>query len=500
MKKVVLCILDGWGHIEKKEYNAVLKASTPFYTKALQTCAHSLLEASGSYVGLPDGQMGNSEVGHLTIGAGRRMYQELPKISMSLAKGEFAKLPAIQKLVEEMAGVSNVCHIVGLVSNGGVHGHIDHIIKIAAILKEMGVKVVLHAILDGRDTAPKSAINFLKKVKEAGINIGTMSGRFYAMDRDKRWDRVQKAYDAIALGASDDWFNDPIEYVESQYESDITDEFIEPVCNKHCNGIQDGDAILFTNYRADRMREICDALVSKEHADLKIREINYSCKTIMRPYSSDLASVCDVVFPYEPIVHTLGEVISNNNLKQLRIAETEKYAHVTYFFNGGEEKLYAGEDRILVPSPKVATYDLKPEMSAVEITDKLTAALDTKQYSFVCVNYANADMVGHSGMMDATVKAVETVDLCLARLAESCAANGYDLMITADHGNAECMFDEKTNQPLTSHTTNKVPFVYIGESKVALRNGELADIAPTILSVMGIAQPEEMGGKSLFVV
>lgn len=493
MKKVVLCILDGWGHIDTKKYNAILSAKTPFYNHILDTYPHSLLEASGSEVGLPDGQMGNSEVGHLTIGAGRRIYQDLPRISMDLENGEFVKKLVLQSLITR----SKVCHIVGLISDGGVHGHVDHIIKIARMLKDKDIKILLHAITDGRDVAPKSCLEFIKKVQDAGIEIASLSGRFYAMDRDKRWDRVQKAYDAIALGKSPSRFDNPVDYINSEYASDITDEFINPACSSKFDGIKDGASILFTNYRADRMRQICLALLSDSHTDLHIRPIKFSYQVVMRPYSQEIAELANSLYPFEPIAHTLGNIISDNGIDQLRIAETEKYAHVTYFFNGGEEKLYKGEDRILVNSPKVATYDLKPDMSANQITEKLVEAIATNKYGFICANYANADMVGHTGVMDAAVSAVETIDECLKKLHDACKHNGYVLLITADHGNAECMFDDETHQPLTSHTTNKVPFICIDDKKISLRDGELADVAPTILSIMGIEKPSDMSGKSL---
>lgn len=488
MKKLVLCILDGWGVTKQTAYNAIESANIPFYHSLLKQHPNSLLEASGEFVGLPARQIGNSEVGHLTIGAGRRVYQDLPKIDSAINSGELFQKPSVQALLS-ITGTHKKCHLIGIISDGGVHGHVRHLLAIANFLRNSGVDIAIHGITDGRDVAPQSALQFVDEIEKAGFELTSISGRFYAMDRDKREERIQAAFETITRGIGAK-YTSAKDYINASYSDNITDEFIVPASAEDYIGFEEGDCIFFTNYRADRMRQIAGAICVLPGLDLKVS---------LRPYSAELSAYCECVFPYEAITNTLGEAIANAGLAQLRIAETEKYAHVTYFFNGGNEQPNISEDRIMIPSPKVETYDTTPEMSSYPITHQLVDAIESGSYDMILVNYANADMVGHTGDIKATTKAVEAIDLCLQGLVETCKRNRYELLITADHGNAESMYDDTTQQPLTAHTLNPVPFIYIGSRKIHLENGELADVAPTVLELMDLPKPHEMTGKSRII-
>lgn len=483
---VVLCILDGWGLGEKNEYNAIHLGNTPNFDMLMKNHPNSKLTNNGEAVGLPNGQMGNSEVGHLTIGSGRVIYQDLPRISKAIESGEFEH----NKVIQNILSSNKTTHIIGLISDGGVHSHINHIISLYKILSSKGIKVHVHAITDGRDVSPQSAKNYTKELEKNGIVPATLMGRFYAMDRDKRTERTQAAFDAIAF-ANGEQFTSINESIDSSYLNNINDEFIKPLVNSSYNGIQEGENIIITNFRADRVRQISDILINNKSS------LKYNILSSMTEYSNELSENMDVIFTKEQPKNTLGEVISNNSLNQLRIAETEKYAHVTYFFNGGREAVFQREDRILVPSPKVATYDLMPEMSAYEVSQKLNDAIRSKKYQFICVNFANPDMVGHSGNIEATVKAIESVDICLGDIIQSCSETKTDLLVTADHGNAEEMINKQTGEKLTSHTMNLVPFIYFGDKNIKLNDGSLCDIAPTVLSILRIEVPADMTGKKL---
>lgn len=493
--KIILCILDGWGHSEASEYNAIKSSKTPCYNKLLKNHPHSLLEASGVNVGLPEGQFGNSEVGHIAIGSGRRVKQDLPRIHDAMKTESILQNQYIKEIIEKFGGSRNSCHLIGLVSDGGVHGHVEHVIRLAKLLERNNVKILLHLITDGRDVLPKSAEKYMKMVLDAKLEIASIGGRFYAMDRDQRWDRTKKSYDAVA-SANAPKFKDAQEFIKSQYAQGVTDEFFIPSVSNSYQGIKDSDAIICTNFRADRMRQLCTALMDKSSTYCQTRDLKCDLYAF-RPYSSEIGEKFKIIFSNEKIENTLGEMISKHNLSQLRIAETEKYAHVTYFFNGGNEVELPLESRILISSPKVATYDLEPQMSAYKITDALEQYVRNSHPDFVCLNFANADMVGHTGSMDATIKAVETIDACIERIVNLAAKEGYEILITADHGNAECMHDDESDQPLTAHTINPVPFIYVGSKKLSLRDGELRDIAPTILELFGIEKPAEMTGNSL---
>ncbi|MBU6140182.1 MAG: 2,3-bisphosphoglycerate-independent phosphoglycerate mutase [Proteobacteria bacterium] len=496
-KPVLLCILDGWGIGNESDSNAISLAKTPNYKRFLQTYPNSQLETSGLAVGLPEGQMGNSEVGHMTIGAGRVIFQDLPRINNAIKDGSLAKNPQLQKLIAQK-NEGKTCHLMGLLSDGGVHSHIDHIIFLAEFLAKNGVKVLLHAFLDGRDVAQKSAIGYLEQCKN--IEIATISGRYYAMDRDKKWDRIELATNAI-ISAQGERFSDAISAVKKSYEENLTDEFIKPCVIGEYSGIKDGDALLFCNFRADRARQISEKLstlqllsLSKDQGDASV----FSHALALTEYSEKLNNFYEILFPSVEIKNSLPEILSARGLTQLRIAETEKYAHVTFFFSCGQEKEFLGEERILIKSPAVATYDLKPEMSSHEVGEKLCAAIASEKFDFIVVNYANPDMVGHSGMLDPSIKAVESIDAQLAQLEKIILEKDGLMLISADHGNIECMLDEN-HQPHTSHTTNPVPFILVGKNvdNLKLSNGALCDIAPTILNLMQLPQPKEMSGRNL---
>ena len=503
-RPVVLCILDGWGERADKADNAILDADTPNWHQFLNSSPHAQLQASEHFVGLPDGQMGNSEVGHMNIGAGRVVMQDLPRIDQAVADGSLAKNVELQEFIAKVKKAHGTAHLMGLVSPGGVHAHQDHIVALAKAIAAAGVEVAIHAFLDGRDTPPKSADGYIAKFS-ADIaptriaHIVTVSGRYYAMDRDTRWDRVAKAYDALAL-AKGEHAADAKTAIEQSYAAGKNDEFVLPTVIGDYAGMQDGDGVICANFRADRVREILSALLEPDFKDFpRARVLHLSAAAGMAEYSTELNRHLLTLFQPETLTETFGEVISKAGLTQLRIAETEKYAHVTFFFNGGREQVFPGESRILVPSPKVATYDMKPEMSAPEITDKLVEAIDAKRFDVVVVNYANTDMVGHSGDLQATIKAVETVDKCLGRLADAVTRAGGTMLITADHGNAEMMRDPKTHQPHTAHTTNPVPLILVNPpaSVAGISDGRLCDIAPTLLQILGLKQPEAMTGHAL---
>ncbi|HET7084217.1 MAG TPA: 2,3-bisphosphoglycerate-independent phosphoglycerate mutase [Rhizomicrobium sp.] len=508
-RPALLCILDGWGfRPDHAEDNAIAAARTPNYTRLLQECPHALLQTSGSAVGLPKGQMGNSEVGHMNIGSGRVVAQDLPRIDVAIEDGSLARRPALLELIAKAKQTKGAVHVMGLMSPGGVHSHQDHIVALVRILSGAGVPVFVHAFLDGRDTPPKSAKGFVEKFLAdidglAGARLATIAGRYYAMDRDKRWERVEKAYHGI-VDASGRRFDDALAALDTSYAEDVSDEFVVPCILGDYAGVEDGDALLFANFRADRAREICTALLDQGFEGFTRRRIaHFSAACGLTEYSEALRPLMTAVFPPEDVRQTLGEVIAEHGMKQLRIAETEKYAHVTFFLNGGREDQFTGEDRILVPSPKVSTYDHQPEMSAYQVTDKLEAAILSGKYDLIVCNYANPDMVGHTGVMDAAVKAVDTIDECLGRLRAALEKSGGLMLLTADHGNIEMMKDPKTHEPHTAHTTLDVPvmvFFGAGAPKDArLENGRLADVAPTLLDLMGLEKPELMTGHSLLI-
>ncbi len=504
-RPVVLCILDGWGHRDQRTDNAIALADAPNWRRFLSTYPHARLATSGLAVGLPDGQMGNSEVGHMNLGAGRVVMQDLPRIDAAVADGSLATLPALTKAIARLKETGGALHLMGLMSPGGVHSHQDHMAALARIVAGNGVPVRVHAFLDGRDTPPSSARDyvaaFVSATRDADIEIVTVSGRYYAMDRDKRWDRVQLAYDAVAAGRGPG-ATDAAAAIDAAYAAGQTDEFVLPTVIGDYAGMADGDGLLMANFRADRAREILDALVDPAFARFPRAHVaDFAVRLGMSEYSEHLNGFLTTLFPAEPLTRIFGEVVCDAGLTQLRIAETEKYAHVTFFFNGGREQVFPGEDRILVPSPKVATYDLKPEMSADEVTDRLVAAVGSGKYDVIVVNYANGDMVGHTGILPAAVSAVETVDKCLGRLEEAVIAAGGALLVTADHGNAELMRDPVTGQPHTAHTTGPVDAILVhpptGVSGLA--DGKLADVAPTLLALLGLPQPAEMTGHVLLL-
>jgi len=499
-KPVMLVILDGWGWREEAADNAVRQGRTPTFDRLWSGCPHALLRTSGGDVGLPDGQMGNSEVGHLNIGAGRVVLQELVRIGRACADGSIARSPALLALIDALKTSGGTCNMMGLVSPGGVHSHQDHAVALARVLADAGVKVAVHVFTDGRDTPPRSGADDVRHLEAAlaqGATIATVSGRYYAMDRDKRWERVQKAYSVMAEGEGPR-FPDAVAVVETGYAADVTDEFILPACVGDWSGMKDGDAILCFNFRADRVRQILGAFLDPAFDGFpRKRVLHFAAAVGMTSYSERLDTMLGTLFPPEQLHNLLGELVSKAGLHQLRMAETEKYPHVTYFMNGGEETPYPGEDRIMVPSPKVATYDLQPEMSAQPLADKAVEAIDSGRYDLIVLNFANPDMVGHTGILAAAIKAVETVDFELGRIEQAIARQGGALLIIADHGNCELMRDPETGGPHTAHTTNPVPVIMVGGGPGPLHNGRLADVAPTLLDLMGLKQPPEMTGASL---
>ena len=496
-----LIIMDGFGLSDHVGGNAVKAAKTPRLDQFFQEYAHTELSASGLDVGLPEGQMGNSEVGHTNIGAGRVVFQDLPRITKAIADGDFFTNPAYQHAMDACKEKGTALHLMGLLSDGGVHSHIQHLFALLKLARDKGLeRVYIHAFLDGRDVSPTSGVEFVaqtvEQCREIGVGkIATVMGRYYAMDRDKRWDRVEQAYDAMVYGESAHFNPVPVAAVKDSYAAGVTDEFVEPVVCDTEGTISDNDSVIFFNFRPDRAREITRTLVDPDFDGFTRQyfPVTFVCNT---EYDATMPHV-EVAFPRVCVSNGLGEYLSQMGMTQLRIAETEKYAHVTFFFNGGSETVFPGEDRVLIPSPKVATYDLQPEMSAPEVCEKCVERIESGAYDVIILNFANCDMVGHTGVFDAAVKAVETVDECVGKVVDATLKMGGIAMITADHGNAEQM-TEPDGSPMTAHTTNPVPFILCGAG-TELRKGRLADIAPTILDVMGLACPEEMNGKTLIV-
>jgi len=503
---VVLCILDGFGHRDETRDNAIALAEAPTLHRMMREAPHALIATSGLAVGLPAGQMGNSEVGHMNIGAGRVVMQDLPRIDAAIADGSFKSIPALKDLIAKLKASGGTCHLLGLVSPGGVHSHQDHIAALARMLDEAGIPVAIHGFLDGRDSPPQSALEYVAKLERdlsgiKNVRFATISGRYYAMDRDKRWDRVEKAYRAIAEGKGVA-AQSAKAAIDASYAENKTDEFVLPRVIAGYSGMNDGDGLLCANFRADRVREILSALVMPDFKEFaRPHVINFAAKAGMTEYSDKLAKYLPALFPQDSLEDTLGEWVAAKGLKQLRLAETEKYAHVTFFLNGGRETEFPGEKRILVPSPKVATYDLQPEMSANEVTKQLCEAIKSKRFDLIVVNFANPDMVGHTGIMPAALKAIETIDHSLGEIEAALKAVDGIMVVTADHGNIEMMRDPETGAPHTAHTTFDVPILLVNSealgSPVKLENGRLADIAPTVLALMGLEQPPEMTGHSL---
>jgi 2,3-bisphosphoglycerate-independent phosphoglycerate mutase len=499
-RPVMLVILDGFGWRDETADNAVRLANTPVFSGLWDSCPHAVLHPSGRDVGLPDDQMGNSEVGHLNIGAGRVLKQELVRIGDAVADGSITRAPAFTALVDALKQTGGTCHLIGLVSPGGVHAHQDHAAALAGYLHDAGINTLVHAITDGRDTPPQSAADDLTRLQAAlpeAVSIATVVGRYFAMDRDERWDRVSQAYGAIA-DADAAHFPTPEAAVQAAYAAGKFDEFVPASVIGDYAGMNDGDAILCFNFRADRVREILAALLDPAFDGFPRKHVRkFAAAVGMTRYSDALAPFLGVLFAPETPHNILGEVVANAGKTQLRMAETEKFAHVTYFLNGGQETPFTGEDRILVPSPKVATYDLQPEMSAPELTDKAVQAIDSGNYDLIVLNFANPDMVGHTGSLAAAIKAVETVDAGLGRIAEAIRRQHGALLVTADHGNCELMKDPETGGPHTAHTTNPVPVLLMGGGAKTIHQGRLADLAPTLLDLMGISRPDEMTGRSL---
>ena len=500
-KKALLMILDGWGVGNHGKGDVIFQTPTPYMDYLAQNYPNSELQASGENVGLPDGQMGNSEVGHLNIGAGRIVYQDLVKINRACADGSILKNPEVVSAYEYAKNNGKSVHLMGLTSNGGVHSSLDHLFRLCEISKEYGIaNTYVHCFMDGRDTDPKSGKGFIEQLQaeceKTGCQIASIVGRFYAMDRDKRWERVKVAYDLLVKGEGKQ-ATDMVAAMEESDAEGVTDEFVKPINNANVDGtIKEGDVVIFFNYRNDRAKELTIVLTQQdmpEQGMMTIPGLQYYCMT---PYDASFTGV-HILFPKENVENTLGEYISSKGLKQLHTAETEKYAHVTFFFNGGRETPYDGEERILVASPKVATYDLKPEMSAYEVKDKLVAAIKENKYDFIVVNFANGDMVGHTGIYEAIEKAVKAVDDCVKEVVEAAKATDYETIIIADHGNADNAINAD-GTPNTAHSLNPVPFIYVTANKNAkVENGILADVAPSILHIMGLEQPKEMTGKNL---
>lgn len=501
MRPVVLCILDGWGLSPSREANAVALGETPNFDRIWSACPHAQLMACGPDVGLPEGQMGNSEVGHTNIGAGRVVWMDLPRIDNAIADGSFAANPELRAFADKVKAAKGAVHLAGLASPGGVHAHQRHIAAAATVLTEAGLSVIVHAFLDGRDVAPSSALGQIAELEAAlpkGAEIGTVSGRFYAMDRDKRWERVAKAVDAILHGEGER-AESAEAAITAAYERGETDEFVLPTVIGEYKGAADGDGLLFANFRADRARQILGALVDPRFDGFEVvGRPKWSAALGMVQYSDSLDALMPAVFPSQDIANTLGAWVAGKGLKQFRIAETEKYPHVTFFLNGGVEPPYDGEARYMAPSPKVRTYDLAPEMSAAEVTEHLVAAIRSGDYALLVCNFANPDMVGHTGVVEAAIKAVETVDAGLGEVIRAVEDMGGALLVTADHGNCEVMVDPATGGPHTAHTLNPVPVVLVGGPAGArLHDGRLADLAPTLLALMGVDKPAEMTGESL---
>ena len=500
-KPLLLMILDGWGHREERDNNAIAIADTPCWDALWNNGPHSLIETSGEAVGLPQGQMGNSEVGHMNIGAGRIVFQDFTRIENAIREGSFFENTALCAAIDAARASGGRVHIMGLLSPGGVHSHDDHFLATVQLAAQRHApSIIVHAFLDGRDTPPRSAEPSIRRMQELldtidGARFGTLSGRYYAMDRDKRWDRVEKAWHALADAESEFHASSALAALQQAYERDEDDEFVNPTVIEGAPGVHDGDAVIFINFRADRARELTMAFVNETFDGFERRRPQLVDFVCMTEYMAGLP--VSIAFPPETLTHLLGEVLASHGLRQLRIAETEKYAHVTFFLNGGEEGTYPEEERILVPSPRVATYDLQPEMSAPELTEKLVEAIRSGRFDVIICNVANPDMVGHTGKLDAAVKAVTAVDQLLSEVTAAIDAAGGELLITADHGNIEQMVDPDSGQKHTAHTLNKVPLVFHGRPARRLRDGTLRDIAPTMLALLALPQPQEMTGRPL---
>ncbi|WP_206483103.1 2,3-bisphosphoglycerate-independent phosphoglycerate mutase [Thalassotalea sp. G2M2-11] len=505
-KSTVLIILDGWGYRENQDSNAIYHANTPVLDKLIRDYPNMLIDTSGMAVGLPDGQMGNSEVGHVNLGAGRIVYQDFTRITKAIADKEFFDNPALCQAVDKAVSNDKAVHICGLMSPGGVHSHEDHIFAMIELAHQRGAKqIYLHAFLDGRDTPPRSAQASLSKAQEkfAALNCGQIAsivGRYYAMDRDQRWDRVETAYNLMTLGASEYQFDNAVDALQAAYERDENDEFVKAsaITNKQGETIHlnDGDSLIFMNFRADRARQFTRSFVQQDFDGFDRKTTPALADFVMlTEYAADIKTSC--AFPPAKLENVLGEWLEKHDKTQLRISETEKYAHVTFFFSGGKEDTFNGEQRILVPSPQVATYDLQPEMNSTLLTDKLVAAIESGEHDFIVCNYPNGDMVGHTGKFDAAVKACEAVDQSIGRVIKALQNTGGECLITADHGNAEQMADSQSGQAHTAHTCEPVPLIYFGRHAIPASKGALSDIAPTILNLMGMAQPDEMTGSNL---
>ncbi|GGM21380.1 2,3-bisphosphoglycerate-independent phosphoglycerate mutase [Pseudomonas asuensis] len=505
-KPLVLIILDGFGHSEETKHNAIYAAKKPVWDRLLATQPHGLISGSGMDVGLPDGQMGNSEVGHMNLGAGRVVYQDFTRITKAIRDGEFFENPVIGEAVDKAVGAGKAVHILGLMSDGGVHSHQDHLVAMAELAAKRGAeKIYLHAFLDGRDTPPKSAQSSIDLLEATFARLGkgriaSLIGRYFSMDRDNRWDRVSAAYNLITDGTAEYHAATATEGLNAAYERGESDEFVKATTVGAPVKVEDGDAVVFMNFRADRARELSRAFVEPDFKEFpRTRTLNLTGYVMLTQYAASIPAPS--AFAPESLNNVLGEYLAKNGKTQLRIAETEKYAHVTFFFSGGREEPFEGEERILIPSPKVATYDMQPEMSAPEVTDRIVDAIENQRYDVIIANYANGDMVGHTGVFEAAVKAVEYLDVCMGRIVEALDKVGGEAIITADHGNVEQMEDESTGQAHTAHTTEPVPFVYVGKRSVHIREGGvLADVAPTLLTLMGMEQPKEMTGRTIITV
>ena len=502
-KPLVLIILDGFGHSDSTEYNAIHAANTPVYDHLRATQPHSLISGSGMDVGLPDGQMGNSEVGHMNLGAGRVVYQDFTRVTKAIRDGEFFDNPAITGAVDRAVSAGKAVHILGLLSDGGVHSHQDHLVAMAELAAQRGAdKIYLHAFLDGRDTPPKSAQAFIELLDSTFARLGkgriaSLIGRYFAMDRDNRWDRVEQAYNLIVNGQGQFNASSALEGLQAAYARGENDEFVKATTLGQPVKVEDGDAVVFMNFRADRARELTRAFVEADFQDFpRVRLPQLASFVTLTQYAANIPAPS--AFAPASLTNVLGEYLAKNGKTQLRIAETEKYAHVTFFFSGGREEPFEGEERILIPSPNVATYDLQPEMNAPQVTDRIVEAIEQQRYDVIIVNYANGDMVGHTGVFDAAVKAVECLDSCVGRIVAALDKVGGEALITADHGNVEQMEDVCTGQAHTAHTCEPVPFIYVGKRQLSMREGGvLADVAPTMLTLMGLPIPQEMTGTSI---
>jgi 2,3-bisphosphoglycerate-independent phosphoglycerate mutase len=499
-RPTMLMILDGWGWRENRQDNAILQARTPNFDRLWSSCPHAFLQTSGLDVGLPEGQMGNSEVGHLNLGAGRVVMQDLPRINQAIADGGIVAALAETGLMARLRETGGTCHLLGLISPGGVHSHQDHAVALAKILVEHSIPAVLHAFTDGRDTPPNAALDYVRALENTmpkQVPIVTVCGRYFAMDRDFRWERVSKAFAAMAHGQGTSYVSAEAAIAET-YVQNTSDEFLPPCLIGNYRGMQSGDGLLSFNFRADRIRQLLNALLNESFDGFDRGTVPlFGIAAGMTSYGAELDMRMETLFPPQVLTNGLGETVAKAGLRQVRMAETEKYPHVTYFFNGGEETPFSGEDRIMVPSPKVATYDLQPEMSAPELTARTVEAINSGIYDLMVLNFANPDMVGHTGVLEAAIKAVETVDDGIGQIVEAVQRTDGALLVTADHGNCELMRDPATGAPHTAHTTNKVPVILMSDRPATLVDGRLADVAPTLLALMGVAQPREMSGQSL---